>query len=111
VEGGELAILRNLLDLLSRLPETLEIVAEVWPDKNTIEVLRCFEKNGFNLYGIPNSYALEFYVHPNWRLSTTTTSELLTAKADIVLSRQNLKQFIERQSEQTAPTSLPHQAV
>jgi FkbM family methyltransferase len=93
VEGGELPILRDLLQVLSRFREAVEIVVEIWPDENTIEVLRQFEKKGFKLFAIPNSYALEFYIRPNCRLFRTSTSELSTATADIVLSRANLEQF------------------
>ena len=94
VEGAELPILLDILANVHRLPDTVEIVAEVSPSvleeagMPLQELLDRFAERGFHWYLLENDYSLEAYFDARARPAVRGTA-LPTEQSDIVLSRHD----------------------
>lgn len=91
VEGGEPAILNNLLDRLSLYPPTMDIVVEATPKDDPAAWSKLFERlkaAGFMAYEITNLYDLVWYL--DWQAPTPLRriETLPTQQQDLLLTRR-----------------------
>jgi hypothetical protein len=100
VEGGEVAVLKGLLDCADRLPHQVEIAVELspqwWEDPTATpaDVLQPWIERGFNVYLTTNNYQPVRYLWPKAvdRPARVRDPMRLTRRVkrlDVVLSRDD----------------------
>jgi FkbM family methyltransferase len=94
IEGGELAVLSDLLDKIDEFPATMEIVVEMSPDApsvsgvNSQAVVDRFLERGFRAFILPNSYRPASYLEFAGPQSPVPFVGPLSGQQDILFSRQ-----------------------
>jgi FkbM family methyltransferase len=90
VEGGEIPIVRRILDRISLYPDRFCIIVEASPHEESVAWNALFERMSalsFNAFFIPNEYTDEWYL--NWRrvIGPSPLNKLPNVQADILFAR------------------------
>lgn len=65
IEGGEIPVMRDLLDSIDLFPESIAIVVEISPTHEWADIFDRFHSLGFRSYTLHNSYDREYYLSHN----------------------------------------------
>jgi FkbM family methyltransferase len=93
IEGGEPAVLRNILDNIGRFPETMDILVEVSPQDVAAgwgEIFDRLRSEGYRSYEILNLYDLRWYLSRPKPAPLQLTEMLPCAQQDLLFTRQSL---------------------
>lgn len=89
IEGGEVPVIRHLLETIDLYPESLAIIVEISPDEEWRELFDRLRTEGFHAYWIENSYDRSYYIahHRDFR-QPKLISSVPDEQADVLFTRE-----------------------
>lgn len=91
IEGGELPLLRRLVETLHLYPHDMEILVEMSEENvgEEGEVFHGLLEKGFSAFAVPNDYALKAYLHQTRGGPVTKITTLPKTQMDILFRRES----------------------
>jgi FkbM family methyltransferase len=88
IEGGEVPVMHRLLDSLDLYQRSLDVLVEVTPSGEWIEIFKQMQSAGFSAYLIENSYDRDWYLKRRHQLTPLRMiSTLPDTQSDILFTR------------------------
>ena len=88
IEGGEMPVMRRLLDTLELYPDYLSLIVEVSPSDEWHDVFQRMLSAGFSAYFIENSYSRQWYIKQRHELTPLRPLDSLpNYQSDILFTR------------------------
>jgi FkbM family methyltransferase len=88
IEGGEVRVMRRLLDTLELYPDFLSVIVEAAPSDEWPDIFQRMRSAGFSAYFIENSYSRQWYIKQRHQLTPLEPLDSLPKyQADILFTR------------------------
>jgi len=94
IEGGEVPVLRHLLENLPLFPESMALIVEISPSKEWDELFARLLDAGFAAYSISNSYDRSYYIaHRNDLVAPEKIVDAPLEQTDVLFTRIPFDRF------------------